>query len=67
MSNVSVWTKGTKESKLCAFCLYHSCYMTSKQLKRKNCMDKNGKLNPCKHLIKLHHPLWSQGGNYESN
>lgn len=40
----------------CAFCKYHNCHLTARQLRCKDCLNKQ-----CKHLIKNNeHPYWKQ-------
>lgn len=43
-------------SRACAFCTHHSCSMTVKQMRCKNCLGKQ-----CRHFIKNEsHPFWRQ-------
>ena len=40
----------------CAYCKYHNCGMTAKQMRKKECLKKQ-----CWHLIKNEdHPYWNQ-------
>lgn len=40
----------------CGFCRYHSCCLTAKQMKAKNCLGKQ-----CWYLVKNEdHPYWTQ-------
>ena len=46
----------TQSDNIAAYCKYHHCYMTVKQIKRKNCLRKQ-----CGHLVKNEaHPWWNQ-------
>ena len=46
----------TRSDNVAAYCHYHRCSMTVKQMKCKNCLGKE-----CKHLIKNEeHPYWRQ-------
>lgn len=40
----------------CAFCKYHNCHLTAKQMRCKDCLNKQ-----CKHFVKNEeHPYWKQ-------
>ena len=40
----------------CAFCTYHNCHLTARQMKCKGCLNKQ-----CKNLVKNEdHPYWKQ-------
>lgn len=42
--------------KSCGFCKHHNCYLTVKQSRQHNCLQKQ-----CRHLIKNeNHPYWKQ-------
>ena len=46
----------TESNNCCAYCRYHSCSMTVRQMKAKNCLGKE-----CRHLVKNEgHQYWKQ-------
>ena len=46
----------TSSSNCCAYCKYHTCSVTVKQMRAKNCLQKQ-----CRHLIKNEdHQFWKQ-------
>ena len=46
-----------KRENACAFCSLHNCYLSVKQIKKRNCVHKD-----CKHLQKEDHPFWTNQG-----
>ena len=46
---------GNESNNCAAFCKYHNCCMTVKQLRTKECLKKQ-----CRHLQKYDHPYWRQ-------
>lgn len=46
-----------KRENACAFCSLHNCYLSVKQIKKRNCVHK-----ACKHLQKEDHPFWTNQG-----
>lgn len=46
----------TESNNCCAYCRYHSCSMTVKQMRAKECLQKE-----CRHLVKnTDHQYWKQ-------
>lgn len=46
----------SESNNCCAYCRYHKCNMTAKQMKAKNCLGKQ-----CWYLVKNEdHPYWTQ-------
>lgn len=46
----------TESNNCCAYCRYHSCSMTVKQMRAKECLQKE-----CRHLVKnTSHQFWRQ-------
>lgn len=46
-----------KRENACAYCSLHNCYLSVKQIKKRNCVHKD-----CKHLQKEDHPFWTNQG-----
>ena len=46
---------GTSSSNTCAYCAFHHCSLTPKQLKKQKCLAKN-----CNALIRHEHPMWAE-------
>ena len=46
-----------KRENACAFCSLHNCYLSVKQIKKRNCVHTD-----CKHLQKEDHPFWTNQG-----
>ena len=46
----------SESNNCCAYCRYHGCHMTAKQMKAKNCLGKQ-----CWYLVRNEeHPYWTQ-------
>jgi hypothetical protein len=51
--NPKYWKRPSVENK-CAYCLYHQCTLSIKQIKVKHCLDRE-----CRHLKKYpEHKVW---------
>ena len=52
-----------KKANACAYCSLHNCYLSAKQMKKRDCVNRN-----CKHFQKEEHPFWdNQGLNFLNN
>ena len=51
----SLYNTQISEKRVVGFCRRHQCYLSSKQLKRKECLKKQ-----CTHLDKREHDFWRQ-------
>lgn len=51
-----------KKEKACAYCNYHNCYLSAKQIRNRECINKN-----CQHLQKIPNPFWENQGQYLSD
>lgn len=46
-----------KRDNACAYCSLHNCYLSVKQMKKRDCVNRD-----CKHLKKEEHPFWTNQG-----
>ena len=52
-----------KKANACAYCSLHNCYLSAKQMKKRDCVNRD-----CKHFQKEEHPFWdNQGLNFLNN